>query len=61
MANYIKTIDIDGVPTQIDYTALANLPSVQPTLSDTDGGYGQRVKAIEDALAAAINFDAQRY
>jgi hypothetical protein len=38
-----------------------SLETKQDALSDTDGGYGQRIKAIEDALAAAIDFDTQTY
>lgn len=38
-----------------------NLETKQDALSDTDNGYGQRIKAIEDALAAAIDFDTQTY
>lgn len=37
------------------------LETKQDALSDTDNGYGQRIKAIEDALAAAIDFDTQTY
>lgn len=50
MADYIKSIKVAGVSKQIDYTALANLPNIPKELSDTDGSYGQRVKALEDAL-----------
>lgn len=35
--------------------------SKQNALSDTDGSYGQRVKAIEDVLSNAINFESQKY
>ena len=38
-----------------------SLETKQDALSDTDNGYGQRIKAIEDALAAAIDFDTQTY
>lgn len=50
MADLIKSIKVDGVSKKIDYTALANLPTIPTELNDTDGGYGQRVKALEDAL-----------
>ena len=52
MADYITSFTMkDGTKKQYDYNALANKPaSVQSELSDTDGGYGQRVKALEDAL-----------
>ena len=48
MADYITSFTMkDGTKKQYDYNALANKPaSVQSELSDTDGGYGQRVKAL---------------
>lgn len=61
MSSYIRTINVEGVEKQIDYTALANLPNIQTALSDTDGSYGQRIKTIEDTLALAIDFETQTY
>ncbi len=67
MADYIEGLLIGGVQKKIDYEGLANKPEIpdisgkQDTLTDTDGSYGQRVKAIEDALAAAIDFESQTY
>jgi hypothetical protein len=51
-----KTV-LDGITAQnvTDWTAK------QDALSDSDGGYGQRIKAVEDVLASAINFEAQKY
>lgn len=43
--NYIKTIDVNGVPTQIDYTALANLPDYNALL--------QRIEALEQQITGA--------
>ena len=43
--NYNKTIDVNGVPTQIDYTALANLPDIDTILS--------RIAALEQQIRGA--------
>lgn len=55
MADYIKSIKVGGVSKQIDYTALANLPTIPNALSDDDGSYGQRIKNLEDKLKTIIN------
>lgn len=55
------TIPSEVTETTVSGWGFAKSNTVQSTLSDTDGGYGQRIKAIEDALAAAIDFDAQSY
>lgn len=54
MADYIKTIKVGGVSKQFDYESLANLPVIPDALSDTDGGYGQRIKALEDKLKTIL-------
>lgn len=61
MAQYVEYILVDGEHKQIDYNGLANKPEIQAPLSDNDSGYGQRIKAIEDALAEAIDFETQNY
>ena len=43
--SYIKTIDVNGVATQIDYTSLANLP-------DFDA-LAERVAALEAQISGA--------
>lgn len=54
MADYIKTINVDGSSKRFDYESLANLPEIPAPLSDTDGGYGQRIKALEDKLKTIL-------
>ena len=63
MADYITSFTMkDGTKKQYDYNALANKPaSVQSELSHTDGGYGQRVKALEDALAGVVDIETQKF
>lgn len=64
MSQYIQGIIIDGVKTKIDYTGLANTPdltSKQDKLTDTDNGYGQRIKNLENTLSQAINFSENSY
>lgn len=62
MAEYITSIKVGNVNKQIDYNSLANKPaSVQAELTETDGSWGQRIKALEDTLASAIDFNTQTY
>ena len=50
--SYIKTIDVNGVATQIDYTALANLPDFVGILPE---GNGRTIKFSAKTKTAMTN------
>lgn len=43
------------------FALVEDVEKKQDKMSDDDGGYGQRIKHIEDTLSDAINFEAQKY